>query len=293
MNDKFRLGVVLLNYMSYLQTIQIVENLKLQSIAPSIFIVIVDNASPNDSLKYLRELEEMDDIKIISSKINLGYAKGNNIGITYLESYVHPKYIAILNNDIIIKKDCFEKLIDIYPKLNKAAIIAPLMLDPNGVEQIPGKLNNFLEDCVSLFICFNKLYRNKNASIKPNTATMKVDLIPGSFMFSDFNRFKEIGYFYPGTFLYGEETFIAQAVKNKRMYNYIILDLSYIHAHRSPTISKSYSTAGKYSLVIDSMIKYTLQYRSYPHLKSMIIKALKPISLFEKYIYDFIKIHKL
>lgn len=85
------------------------------------------------------------------------------------------------------------------------------MKTPDGKIQLPNRLNNFAEDCLSMFICLNKFYKgNKYTKIvDEGNRAMQVDLIPGSFMFSSADVFKSIGYFTHGTFLYGEEAFIA------------------------------------------------------------------------------------
>ena len=60
---------------------------------------------------------------------------------------------------------------------------------------------------------------------------MKVDIIPGSFMFSSFKTFRKMGFFYPNTFLFAEERFIAVKAKQMNLNNYILLEETYIHAH--------------------------------------------------------------
>ena len=50
-------------------------------------IIIVDNASPNGSVKQIRELYGADStVDIIESSSNLGYARGNNLGYEYVIS---------------------------------------------------------------------------------------------------------------------------------------------------------------------------------------------------------------
>lgn len=284
-----KIGVVLLNYQTYIATINITKELLKQSIAQYLSIVIVDNASPNDSFVYLKDMERAyPQVKVILNKNNLGYARGNNVGILYLEKVIQPDYIAILNNDIILSKNSFEQLMNRYEQLKEPAIIAPLMKDIEGKIILPSRLNNFLEDCISTFICLNKIYLgNKYRKIQDiGNGTMAVDIIPGSFMFASLNVLKRIDYFSPVTFLYGEEAFIARKVKDAGLYNYLILNEYYIHAHRSPTISTTYDTAGKYRLLFDSIIQYTKLYRRHSTLKCIILRCIRPFSLFEKHIYD-------
>lgn len=60
-------------------------------------IVFVDNASTDDSVEYLKQKYEKKakNLKIVSSKENLGFAGGNNLGVANATG----KYIVLLNND--------------------------------------------------------------------------------------------------------------------------------------------------------------------------------------------------
>ena len=289
-----KIGVVILNYCSFGDTINLVDDLQSQSALLFMEIVIVDNASPNDSFDRLQILnKKYRNVKIIKTDKNIGYAKGNNFGLRYLEKLLDIEYVAILNNDIKLPHDCFENLVKRYLVLKTPAIIAPTMLFENGYRQPPTKLNNFLDDCISLFIILKKLSKCTRQKEFDNTGqgAMQVDLIPGSFMFTRLTTFKDIGYFYPNTFLYNEESFIAFNVKKSRLKNYIILDLTYIHAHNSPTISEFHSISDKYSLLFDGILEYTRVNRNFSKIKILILKFLMKIALLEKLIY--IKILKL
>lgn len=69
-------------------------------------IIIVDNASTDGSGKRLKELYP--NLTFIFNDDNYGFAKGMNIGI----AACHGKYIALLNNDIYLKDDFFEKVVN-------------------------------------------------------------------------------------------------------------------------------------------------------------------------------------
>ena len=65
-------------------------------------IIIVDNGSKDDSRKILLELKEKNNqIKLIFSDKNLGFSKGNNLGI----SAARGEYVALINNDCFAEKD--------------------------------------------------------------------------------------------------------------------------------------------------------------------------------------------
>jgi GT2 family glycosyltransferase len=76
-------------------------------------LIIVDNGSTEDGMqKYFDWLEKsvslnlFEEIRIIRNGENLGVARAWNIGI----KEARGKYIAVLNNDILIDNDCLERM---------------------------------------------------------------------------------------------------------------------------------------------------------------------------------------
>jgi len=69
-------------------------------------IIVVDNGSDE---KDVRQLKKVKDIKLILLDKNIGYAKGLNIGAKNSKG----DYIFFLNNDITLKKDALDRLIEV------------------------------------------------------------------------------------------------------------------------------------------------------------------------------------
>jgi GT2 family glycosyltransferase len=277
------LGIILLNYNSFQDTIKLVDDLQHQTVANLFQIVVVDNFSPNNSYEQLIPLESSyKNVKVLQTGVNLGYAKGNNFGLDYLDKNVHPEYVSILNNDVVLKNDCFERLIEKYNQLEQAAIIAPKQLDINSKEVPVYSINTFLDDCLNQFFIFKIFHKQKIKPFKDTTGknVMEVDLVPGSFMFSSFERFKALGFFYPNTFLFVEERFITVAVHIKSWKNYILLDQTYIHAH-SKTINNFHNSVGKFKLLYASILEFTLVCRKNGKIKAAVLKSLMWLSLLE------------
>jgi Predicted glycosyltransferases len=67
-------------------------------------VIIVDNGSTDGSIEYL---ETIDWITLIKNEKNLGFVKGNNIGL----NYINDNDVVLLNNDmILIQEDWLQKL---------------------------------------------------------------------------------------------------------------------------------------------------------------------------------------
>lgn len=277
------IGIVILNYNSYLDTIKLVKELHSQTIAIVLHIIIVDNASPNNSYNELKPLEKQyKNVIVLQAGANLGYAKGNNFGLDYLDKHIQPDYVAILNNDIVLPENCFEKLIEKYNVLENPAIIAPKQLDVNNNEVLPYPLNSFLTDCLSLFFITKLFYKHRALKYKDTSDknAMKVDIIPGSLMFSSFDVFKSMGFFYPNTFLFVEERFIAIKACQMGLSNYVLLEETYVHAH-SKTINTAFNQIEKYKLLYVGWLEFTRVCRKNGKLKSLFLSRLMKLSILE------------
>jgi hypothetical protein len=74
---------------------------------PSLEVIVVDNGSSKETLNILEKYTRTGKIKLIKNKKNLGFARGNNIGIKAATG----EYIILLNNDTIITPSWVERLV--------------------------------------------------------------------------------------------------------------------------------------------------------------------------------------
>ena len=86
-----------------------IDSLRSQSHA-NIEIIVVDNASKDDSIEYLQT--NFSEVKIIKHNDNLGFGAANNTGIKAAQG----KYLMMLNNDTKLEPDCIEELIKAIEK---------------------------------------------------------------------------------------------------------------------------------------------------------------------------------
>jgi len=216
-------------------------------------ILIVDNASINESFEQLKIAFSSDNmVEIVRSSKNGGYAKGNNYGLRYIEKY-NPKYVCIINNDVHFDSGLVERLAKRYESIPNAGIISPIQMLPSGKKAVFRSLSfpTFKDDCLS-YLCRMRIKQPHEYIEDPGLSNLQsVFIVPGAFLFVDYQRFASIGFFYEGTFLYGEERFLGSRVKDAGMQNYIVLDESYVHEHGT-TINSSASKRKQYQLMYES-----------------------------------------
>ncbi len=91
---------------------------------PNFSVVVVDNASTDDSFRQVQK--NFPDAIAIANRQNLGFAGGNNVGITCAMAR-QADYILLLNQDTEVESDFLEKLIETAENNPKIGIISPLI----------------------------------------------------------------------------------------------------------------------------------------------------------------------
>lgn len=107
-------------------------------------IIVVDNASQENDIhdlsKYIEDLKN-DDVVLLKSNTNLGYFKGLNLGLNYIDKLEYD-YVIIGNNDIVFDDSFFVSLKS--KNINKKVfVIAPNIIRLDGVHQNPHIVNKF------------------------------------------------------------------------------------------------------------------------------------------------------
>lgn len=98
-------SIVSVNYNGSEDTCEFIESLTKISY-PNIEIIIIDNASPADNPKIIKQ--RFPNVILYESIINYGFAGGNNQGIMRARG----EYVLLLNNDTIVDKGFLEPLVD-------------------------------------------------------------------------------------------------------------------------------------------------------------------------------------
>lgn len=162
--------------------------------------VVVDNDSRDESFEKARTL--FSKAHFIKNSANIGFAKGNNVGIRFaLEKFAD--HILILNNDATISKTTLTELVRAAENNPKAGIISPIIKNPtNKTTWFAGGVINWRK--------MRTEHLTKIASDKPYST----EYITGCAMFVKKDVFKKIGLLDERYFLYYEDAdFSMRAVK--------------------------------------------------------------------------------
>lgn len=125
------LGFVILHFKTADDTRACVESIRQH--VPGAHVVVVDNGSGNGSGKLLAsEYKADEDVRVILEERNLGFARGNNVGIKVARSIPGVRFVVVLNNDTKLLQDDFEKLVNDEYAQSQFAVLGPQIETRDG-----------------------------------------------------------------------------------------------------------------------------------------------------------------
>ena len=93
-------------------------------------VIVVDNASSDDSAAYVRE--NFPEVMWIQNDTNSGYAKAVNQGV----ERARGSLLFLLNNDVRLMEHCTQRLMGFLAAHPRAGAVAPLLCYPDGRTQV-------------------------------------------------------------------------------------------------------------------------------------------------------------
>ena len=211
-------SIIIINYNTPQLTINCINSLLSLPKPQNKEIIVVDNASADKSVETI-EKEFKDRIKLIKSKVNLGFGGGNNKGA----EAARGDLIVFLNSDTVVKKDIFKSCLDIFNKDKKVGVVSPGLKTEDGHYQAFG---------FGLFPTFWSIIsgaQKKELSISKGGNIMEVDWVSGCALMIRKDLFQELGGWDEKYFLYYEDIDLCKRVKNQGYKVLVNLKTDIIH----------------------------------------------------------------
>jgi GT2 family glycosyltransferase len=183
------LSIIILNWNAAADTIRCVQDIAgWQRLQPTIWVV--DNASTDGSADMIAET--CPKVHLIRNSANLGYAEGNNRGISQaLAGGDAP--ILLLNNDATIAEDDVLRLLDTLQADPRLGFVGPLLFDADRQDKLlaAGGRN---------MVCHLTSHISKVSGDEP---VYFVDYVPGTVLLGRAETFRRVGlldadYFFTG-----------------------------------------------------------------------------------------------
>jgi len=175
-------------------------------------IIVVDNASRDDSTRMLKE--KYPEVRLIENSENAGFAKANNQGF----EVARGKYFFMLNSDTVVLDGAIDKLVDFMEKTPDAGICAPRNAGRAGelqysCDHFPGIWNTLCvySNLVNRFPKV-KMFRRSRMQYWDYAAVRDVERVAGCSLMIRSELYRELGGLDSNYFMYFEETDLCYRV---------------------------------------------------------------------------------
>jgi len=262
-------------------------------------VIVVDNASDDSSVEYLKDLVSkrkelhpvkssafgrgaaeplFNRVKVIFNDKNLGFAKANNQGFKIAQG----EFILFLNPDTETKPGALEKMIEFMKKNPDCGIAGPTLLGVNGkiqdsVRSFPGLFSQILiflklHHLFPLLRVFKKYFLYSFDYQKEQ----EVDQVMGAFLLTRREVIEEVGAFDENFYIWFEEVDFCFRAK-KASWKVIYTPGSQILHYGGKSFAQIASFK-KQKIFNQSAIYYFKKH--HPRYQSLILEILNPLSLF-------------
>ena len=176
-------------------------------------IIVVDNASNDHSAEMVAS--EFLNVKLIESKINLGFAAANNAAFEAAKG----RFIVLLNSDAFIHPHALQRGLDHIKEDPSIGLGGARLISPNGQWQpsarlFPSWLNEFLQlSGLADKYPKSRFYGRYNRTWALPIEGCFTDWVPGAFALIPKEVIDKVGFFDERFFLYYEEVDLCKRIK--------------------------------------------------------------------------------
>ena len=232
-----QLSVIILNYnvRYFLELCVLSVQKALETIEGE--IIVIDNNSSDDSCTMMKQ--RFPKVKLIQNKENVGFPKGNNIGVAQAQG----EYICILNPDTVVAEDTFTKVLAFAKRQKNIGIVGCKLIDgagnflPESKRGVPTPWVAFTK-ISGLYKLFpkSKIFGEYYAGHLNENQTGKVAILVGAFMVMKRDLYLEVGGFDEDCFMYSDDIDLSYQILKKGKSNYYFDESAVIHYKGESTI---------------------------------------------------------
>ena len=193
-------------------------------------VIVVDNASDDGSVEMVRR--RFPRVHLIASKINLGFAKANNLGL----KRARGKFLLLINPDTLVQEDTLRVMLRFFEENHDVGLAGCKILNPDGTFQLacrrsfPRPWAAFTK-MVGLSALFpnSRLFGRYNLTYLSPDETYEIDAVSGSFMMVRREAFDQVGGLDEDFFMYGEDLDWCYRIQRAGWKNYYVHTTQIIH----------------------------------------------------------------
>lgn len=278
------ISIIIVNYNTSDEVLCCVDSIYRYTKDVEFEIIVVDNCSREGEKKKLIGNKKF---QLISSNVNLGFGKANNLGV----SHASGNFIFLLNPDTYLLNNALRIFYEQYLIQDKHLVFmgCHLLSQDGKTENVSGGKFPCMTKTINeiLSICLKKPIKLE---------TNDVDYVTGADLFFDRRRTETLGLFDPDFFMYFEETELQYRYNKLGLKSKLISGPRIVHLECVTTKSDKKITAKHWLLYFHGYITYINKtrkgFRRYAF--RLLLLLYLPIILHNKYSFrDCIKIIKI
>lgn len=173
-------------------------------------LYIVDNASTDDTVEVIKT--NFKDVTVIANDENVGFGKGHNSVMDYIDSDYH----VVINPDINTEDGVIGKLVNYLSTHKDVGQVCPRVLNNDDTEQFLPKRNpRFKYVILSRFPGFKKYRREYTRQDEVFNEATDIEFASGSFFVVPTKVFRDINGFDDRYYMYFEDADLSRRVHEK------------------------------------------------------------------------------
>ena len=271
------LGIVVVSYRSDERTIRFVQEELHKVLLPHRIVVVDNGATVQEAASLAARLG--DTVTAVLPAENGGFAKGNNLGVRYLNALEKMDAFLFVNNDIRFESpDVVEHLFEKLHAHPEAGAAGPEIVGLDGRRQSPeaylGLWDRYvLMDLSTPFLSRERKARRFLLDYAENAGEGAHYKLMGSCLMVSAEAFVRAGMFDENTFLYAEEPILSERMAAIGKCQYFCPSVRVVHEHGA-TISTHHSRWKMRKMQLTSMLYYYRTYRGYARWQTALAGAV-------------------
>ena len=189
---------------------------------PNLEIILIDNASADNSVKQAQETNIP--ITLVRNSHNDGYSKSNNQGIIKAEG----KYLFLLNPDTKVLKNSLQTIIEFAKKTPNCGVVGARLLNPDG------SIQNSVFHFPSVIRAVNEFWFGKKAYsgyVPTSNFPLEVDAVMGAAFLITPQASELAGLLSEKYFMYFEDIDYCRKVHRAGLKVYYLPEAQIVHYH--------------------------------------------------------------
>jgi GT2 family glycosyltransferase len=268
MTDLPLVCISILNWNGYARTLRCLQSLTALTY-PHYFVVIVDNASRDESVAAIRQ--QFPDVPLLTTAENLGFAGGHAVALDHARTQ-QADLLWILNNDLVVEADALAELVTAYRQLGN------VLLSSTPVRTIHEKTIVAFHPKYLRPVYRQNPWRREipytYEDFQQDRQPRQVAALPGSCLLVPLQVIAQHGFIAEEFFLYGEEIDYCLRLKNAGILSYIVPSSRVWHEGGGSQMNKQLKSVIQYYRTRNEIVK---AWRHDSKVQAWVITAKKVI----------------